>query len=874
MKKIFLNFFILLFATLSLSYLAPVPANAAVEDFTDLRNLVVVNGDANTLQSEDTSAFFYFVGMVRNLSVTAADDFYLYEREDKQEYVVLDSTGYIKNYYKPSESSLNYKQSLASTFSTVSGLGFGHMPTEPSEYFVLNGSVAGDIDISDFITQVTSSEKGGIFFRLGESGGPWISQISDSQQINSSGIWNAANNNLDPNAISVNTARVTKIQVYAYYEDPNDQIWEASQVLDLTADFQQSTEKAERYVIKNSVALTLTKTDSPLYTNQTDTTLSENSALNVALASAVNTMTSTLNRFADLIVEQINNLLEKTEDYVIGAVDDPNTTIDESTSGMEPAWIKMRNIAMTLLIMALIIIAFANVLQINLEQYGLNRMIPKIIISIIMAYISWIVFIFFFDMSTALQDLASQLLADGGKPMAYMSGAHLSSASAGNIAGEVGALLLDLILFVGVLICGAILFFTLIIRIVMLAFLLAVAPLACIMNILPFSAKLYKQWWSQFFKWMFMGPLAVIILALGSVIATSATTVDPSSQASGVTTGGNMMIGLLIFGATMYFAATMPIKMGGNITKGWSKVGGNIWKGTGGAGGKAAWKATGIPNAYGLAKQKLTYLGDKNAKLRGNKMAQNLSGGRIGTDQRALERSIVDSEALNYRKQFEQARASKDELYNYVKTSSAKSPKAMGAWQVLQDKDWMPTDLGKAETQEMWNKFYLDNGIESGDSLYWGNRKKHPQLENVLRTARRNAGAISDNPKLTVESLMGGMGDSDYPDIEKDALKLQQVASRLALTEKRAESLKPEQVDALLGNSQNAALLKELINKPSNSNGKSFKDGLFAAVDAKDSGAVRKSLDILRQKAAQDYGDVSLQHLDDQSLLNLLKKRF
>jgi hypothetical protein len=97
---------------------------------------------------------------------------------------------------------------------------------------------------------------------------------------------------------------------------------------------------------------------------------------------------------------------------------------------------------------------------------------------------------------------------------------------------------------------------------------------------MPFTAKLYKQWWSEFFKWLFMGPIAVTILALGSVIAsgsfgfTGGMTLSGDSTIPGSdTTGWNVLIGLMIFGASIYFAATLPQKWGGGIMKGWQKAG-------------------------------------------------------------------------------------------------------------------------------------------------------------------------------------------------------------------------------------------------------------------------------------------------------------
>ncbi len=592
-------------------------------------------------------------------------------------------------------------------------------------------------------------------------------------------------------------------------------------------------------------------------------------AFSQAITSAIQTFGVWAQGTISWTVSSVNSLLNSTEDYVIGKQ-------DKSTNGVQGPWLAMRNIALTLLVLALLIIAFANVLQIDIEQYGLNRMIPKIIISIIMAYASWIIFIFFFDFTRALQNQALGLI-NGPDGLGALGKITIDTSGLLDSAAGIGAALLLLVIVFGTIVCAIVLLFLLLLRVVMLSFLLAVAPLAFILNIAPFTSNLYKQWWNEFWKWMFMGPVAVIIIALGSVIASSVQghsgTINTALTLNSVN-GGEMLIGILILAASLYMAATLPLQWGGNIMKSWGKVGKGAW-GLAKKGAGMGWKATGVPGAAGTIKGSVTDWMNRGLKQRENKMAFGATGGRSGIDPRAMKRSVMDAEVQTYRKQFEQARVSKDELNNYAMNSNG--PKAMAAWQILQDKDWMPSDLegttddgrNKADvTQAMWSKYYKDNGVEAGDSLYWGNRKKHPQLESIITTARG-----SENPKLTTASLMGAMSDADYPDIEKDALKRMGVASKLALTEKRAESLKPEQIDALTGNNNNTRALKETLNRPGAS-GKSFRDGLFAAVDSKNSGAVRASLDAIRQRAARDFGDVGIQHLDDSSLLNLINKRF
>lgn len=382
-----------------------------------------------------------------------------------------------------------------------------------------------------------------------------------------------------------------------------------------------------------------------------------NSPLDKALSSAVGAMIKFVNSTTDWVVGGINSLLNKTEDYVLGAA-------DRSTKGVEPAWTKMRNIGLTLLIMALVIIAFANVLQIDIEHYGLNRMIPRIIISIIMAYLSWLIVTFFFDFARALQDQAGGLIAGNALPMTYLSGAKIAAPSAGNILGELGSILLLIALFIGILICGVILYFSLIIRIVVLSFLLAVAPLAFILNIVPFTSNLYKQWWSEFFKWMFMGPIVVVILALGSIIASSATLGNASSfSTTDATTGANMMIGLLIFGASMYFAAMLPQKWGGKIMGSWQKAGKGL--------GKWAGNTTGLSGARKLVGDRIGTWSNNRQALAANRLARLGTLGKVGTTADVLRRQQFDAAVTEAGKQIGVASSDQSTLISRFKTAKS-----------------------------------------------------------------------------------------------------------------------------------------------------------------------------------------------------------
>jgi hypothetical protein len=107
--------------------------------------------------------------------------------------------------------------------------------------------------------------------------------------------------------------------------------------------------------------------------------------------------------------------------------------------------------------------------------------------------------------------------------------------------------------------------------------------------IMPFSESLYKKWWTEFWKWMFMGPMAVVIIAIGATIAGSGapTVIEPNGVSS-----TNNLIKLLILAGAVYFAGTLPKQWGGSVMASFQGAGKKMWGATGGALGKWAYDRT------------------------------------------------------------------------------------------------------------------------------------------------------------------------------------------------------------------------------------------------------------------------------------------
>jgi len=111
-----------------------------------------------------------------------------------------------------------------------------------------------------------------------------------------------------------------------------------------------------------------------------------------------------------------------------------------------------------------------------------------------------------------------------------------------------------------------------------------------------------------------------------------------------------MLIGLLIFGGSIYVAATLPMKWGGQVMQGWSKAGKKLWGNTGGAaiglagkgiklGAKTGWERTGVPGGFKQWSSKMGEGSQRKSDAAANRLLFNKTGGKMGMEQESFERN-------------------------------------------------------------------------------------------------------------------------------------------------------------------------------------------------------------------------------------------
>lgn len=213
-----------------------------------------------------------------------------------------------------------------------------------------------------------------------------------------------------------------------------------------------------------------------------------------------------------------------------------------SSEGIYQAWSAIRNIANVAFVIAFLIIIFSQTSSIGITNYGIKKMLPKLIVAAVLVNASFWICAIAVDLSNILGSSLNDLLkgfADGGiaSPDANsilatgtnengtlgwqgIVGAVIAGAAAAGAAWVIGlsALLPVLISVVFVIFTTMV---VLMLRQALIVLLIVIAPLAFVAYLLPNTESLFKKWRELFQTLLIMYPLIALIFgasALASVI--------------------------------------------------------------------------------------------------------------------------------------------------------------------------------------------------------------------------------------------------------------------------------------------------------------------------------------------------------------------
>ncbi|MBI4948419.1 hypothetical protein HY844_02615 [Candidatus Berkelbacteria bacterium] len=246
--------------------------------------------------------------------------------------------------------------------------------------------------------------------------------------------------------------------------------------------------------------------------------------------------------------------------------------ITDPTGFVAPSWAAIRSSINILLLLALLVISFTNILRINLNSYEVKKALPNLVVGVILANASFLIIRYMADIATVtvyffveragettLSGFVSRALSGLTDDTIGVIGTAVADTA---IVSTIVLFVFTIILVIGLLWLAAILYA----RLVVIYLLTILAPLAFVSYGIPGFDKYFKQWWQLFIKWMFMLPaMAAIFWIMISV--------DKAS-----TSGEYSLAKTIILFFLLFFAVSLPTKLGGSIAE---KVGKGFNKYTG-----------------------------------------------------------------------------------------------------------------------------------------------------------------------------------------------------------------------------------------------------------------------------------------------------
>lgn len=263
------------------------------------------------------------------------------------------------------------------------------------------------------------------------------------------------------------------------------------------------------------------------------------------------------------------------------------------------AWTVMRNLANIAFVIIFIFIIFSQVTSMGVSNYGVKKMLPRLVIAAILVNISFIICQLAVDLSNiigysidgAISGVSNSIPMSGGDVSGFATGIIFSDVVVGVIAITASvALLYSMLSIFGPILLAAVvalvmILFLLVARQALIVILIVLAPLAFVAFLLPNTERLFTQWRKMFTALLLLFPIIALVFGLSklaSTILTASFSVDVGGDSA-----ANSMWGQIVGAAVLVlplFVVPMLLKksldgipMLGQLANKWSsKANGNL----------------------------------------------------------------------------------------------------------------------------------------------------------------------------------------------------------------------------------------------------------------------------------------------------------
>jgi len=224
------------------------------------------------------------------------------------------------------------------------------------------------------------------------------------------------------------------------------------------------------------------------------------------------------------IVCPVVTFLSKLNDAAFGFLNNflnvpPDVFSDPAT---KQAWEAFRNIANIAFVIAFLIIIYSQITGAGVSNYGLKKLLPKLIIAAILVNVSYYVCAIAVDISNILGASLYDLIKGiniGDDVGAGGAGSNLWANAGAIILGGTAIIgLLALIIFAPTsLLAFALVIMILIARQAFVVLLIVISPLAFVAYLLPNTEQWFKKWWKSLVTILMVFPIIAVVFGASSL---------------------------------------------------------------------------------------------------------------------------------------------------------------------------------------------------------------------------------------------------------------------------------------------------------------------------------------------------------------------
>ena len=233
-----------------------------------------------------------------------------------------------------------------------------------------------------------------------------------------------------------------------------------------------------------------------------------------------------------------------------------NTTVSSAGKSVNPtfeAWSAMRNIANIAFVIAFMVIIFSQITSYGIDNYGIKKILPRLIIAAILVNVSYYICQIAVDISNilgySLKGFLAGLAPSSTVHPGWGSGSNWVSTSA-DILGAAAIAWASLGILIPAVLAAIVslvmILFLLTARQALIILLIVISPLAFVAFLLPNTNDWYKKWQKAFIGMLMLFPIIAVVFGTSTLASTILGSVFDTASNSNYPTLGKVVAAVVL----------------------------------------------------------------------------------------------------------------------------------------------------------------------------------------------------------------------------------------------------------------------------------------------------------------------------------------